>query len=129
MERVKQFAPEIDIDAHEAAALALITSNPGWSVYHKICRHAVDKYILALINLPSGSDHAVVEGHRCSKVAAQFYEEITNRINAVVKSYMDGQQSNDGPLPDLTEGIIDFGPPASTADDFDVLEEAQNTYE
>ena len=117
-----QFDPELHLEPQEQAALAILTSQPGWAVVHKIARWGVDQYVVALINTASGNDAAVVEGHRVSKTAGSLYQTITNRINLEVEAYTGGRKP-EGPPVDITEGMIDLGPQASTQYDLDALEE------
>lgn len=121
---LKEFNPELILEPHDVAALALVTGQDGYKVIHKIIRHEVDRFILALINTPTGNDVAVLEGHRVAKVAAQMYDGVTNKINLLVGSYTASKNVDTKPKDD-TEGLIDLGPVASTQDDIDGFEESQ----
>lgn len=116
------FMPELTLDHHQRAALARTTSEEGYRVIHLIARSEVDKFIVALMNISSADPAAVVEGHRVSKTAAMLYEGITNRINKEVQNYINATSEPAAPV-DITEGILEIGPPASTFQDLELSEE------
>lgn len=113
---------ELELDDHEIASLALLTGQPGWAVFHKIKRYVANKYITAMINVPSGSE-AVLEAQRVTKVAAQTYDDEINIINKIVQGYTQSRKPEGKPI-DITEGLIDLGAPASTFEDLQLSEEA-----
>lgn len=119
-----EFKPEIELEDSEVASLALVVGQDGYKVIHKLIRHEVDRFILALVNIDSTRAEAVLEGHRVAKTAAQLYDGVTNKINRVVESYYSAKQSGVGIAPDSTEGIIDIGPHATTQEDIDGFEES-----
>lgn len=116
MEQLK-FEPELELDDLEVASLALMTSQQGYRVFHKIIQHQFSEFVSAHINTATGNDHQIVEGHRVIKTAAQFYDGITNKVNRIVESYTADRKVEPKPV-DITEGIVDLGPQASTQDDF-----------
>lgn len=119
-----EFELELELDDHEIGALALLTGQPGWAVYHKIRRFNVGKFHTAMINVTSGSNDAIVEAHRVVKVAAQLYQSDTDVVNAIVQGYTQSKRPQ-GPPTDITEGLIDLGPAASTLDDLHLSEEVE----
>lgn len=117
----KEFNPEITLDRSQQAALAQTCSptNEGWRVVHLICRSEVDKFILDAINTDATKEADMLMRMRLAKVAAQLYEGVTNRINYEVQKYTGGVASKE-PV-DVTEGLLDIGPRASTSQDFESL--------
>lgn len=104
------FEPEIELDHHERAALALIASEEGYKILHRIIRSEVDKFVVDLINATDDAD--VLEKHRISKVAAQLYQGWTNHVNHEIQNYSAAVQRM-GPPIDPTDGMLDFGRTAS----------------
>ncbi len=110
---ISQFNPELKLSRHEQGALALVVAEEGYQVIHKICKTEIDKFILRLINEDATDPGSVLEAHRIAKAAAQFYAGITNVIKQNVEAYMSGKTIQQAPV-DLTEGILDIGPVATT---------------
>lgn len=119
---VKEFVPELSIEPNEQAALVLTVASEGYRVIHKLIKHRVDTFILALINVSSTEEKAVLEAHRVAKVAARMYDGITEEINFICQDYSSGRKV-DTIQPDSTEGVIDFGPPATTQDQYETATE------
>ncbi len=117
-----EYTPELILDPNEVAALALLTGQDGYKVIHKIIKHELSKFITAHINTATGNDSAITEGHRIIKTAVQLYDGATNSINTLVSTYTSAKQVDGRPI-DVTEGLIDLGPAASTQDDLDGFEE------
>lgn len=119
---VKEFSPELTLEPNEQAALVLTAASEGYRVIHKLIKHKVDTFILALINTSSTEASAVLEAHRVAKVAARMYDGITEDINAICQDYAAGRAITTD-LPDSTEGIIDIGPPATTRNQYEAATE------
>lgn len=106
------FNPELELDHHERAALALMASEEGYKILHRIIRSEVDKFVVDLINATGEDTAEVLEKHRISKVAAQLYEGWTRHVNHEIQNYSAAVQRL-GPPIDPTEGMLDFGRVAS----------------
>lgn len=114
---INKFAPVIELTYTDQADLAALVATPGYRVLHKIMRSEVDKFILSLINTKvEGQDKdAVYNKFLLSKAAAQFYQQVTDRINGETLQYVSSQDHR-APV-DETEGILDLGERASTVAD------------
>lgn len=119
---VKEFVPELIIEPNEQAALVLTVASEGYRVIHKLIKHKVDTFILALINVSSTEEKAVLEAHRVAKVAARMYDGITEEINYICQDYSAGRKT-DSIQPDLTEGVVDLGPLATTQEQYETATE------
>lgn len=112
MERT-EFKPELMLNRHQQAALAQTCSTEGYKIIHMIVRSEVDKFVLDLLNAPSGAtDDEKLEKLRVTKTAAMLYEGVTNRINHEVGQYALSTPVDTKPI-DITEGLLDLGAYAS----------------
>jgi hypothetical protein len=109
VEGINKFAPVVQLDYMDRADLAAMVATPGWKVLHRIMRGEVDKFVLALINTKIGSDdkEEVYNKFLLSKAAAQFYQQVADRVNEETLQYI-ASKDNTGPI-DSTEGILDIG--------------------
>jgi hypothetical protein len=114
-----EFIEDIELEHHQRAELADTCNTPGFKTVQKIFDAEVQKFFVALMNLPSGSDQ-VIEGHRVAKVAAQLWEGAAQRINAEVGQYAEAIRANKPQTPvDITDGNIDLGPAQTTRESFE----------
>jgi hypothetical protein len=114
----RTFAPEINLDRSEQAALAATVATPGYRIIHRIMKAEIDKFYLSFLNAPVGNDDEVLARHKLGKSAAQFYAGVTGRINEEVSQYTSASRANDRPF-DETEGILDIGERASVESDLE----------
>ncbi len=108
-----KFDPDMELERHEQAALAMLVTTEGYKVLHRIARAEVDKFLVSLLNAAAEEPSQVLERHRISKTAAQLYEGFTNRINREVFAYTERRASAAHQPVDPTEGNLDFGPHSS----------------
>jgi hypothetical protein len=111
-----RFEPELSLEHADRAAVAQTVATPGWKVINRILRSEVDKYLIALINVPASDDHAIVAAHKLSKAAAQVYTAAMSRISNEVQQFIAQSGMPTTPV-DITEGLIDLGPASSTIED------------
>jgi hypothetical protein len=108
------FTAELELAHHQRAELADTCNTPGFKTVQKIFDAEINKFFMALMNLPTGSP-AVAEGHRVAKTAAQLWEGAAQRINQEIKQYGVELRAEKPEAPvDPIEGSIDLGPRAST---------------
>lgn len=110
------FVPELEFQPHEQAEITQTISSAGWKHIQRLFDHECTKFILDTINTPSEHTDEVIEKHRCAKVAAQLYEGGVQRINNEVGQYIGSRKALDVEA-DVTESVLQMGPPASTSDD------------
>lgn len=109
----QQFNPEVRLDHNERGLLASTAATEGYRIMHRIFRAEVDKFVLDLINTPPDNAKAVWAKHVLAKAAAQFYHQVTSRINEEVVQYTSAPRTTDTPT-DATEHVLDMGEIAST---------------
>jgi hypothetical protein len=104
---MSQFEPDLTLEPQERALLAQLTVNPGYKIFHRICRSEVDKFIVQLINSDAAKTDEVLATHTMAKAAAMFYQGVTARINEEVLLYTGAPRESDKPV-DITEGLLDL---------------------
>jgi hypothetical protein len=108
------FTAPLELERHQRAELSDTCNTPGFRWIQKIFEAEIQKFFIALLNMPSGGKE-VVEGQRVAKTAAQLYEGAIQRINAEVAYLGEEIRASKPQIPiDLIEGMIDLGPGAST---------------
>lgn len=114
-----EFTADLELEHHERGELADTVRTPGFRHVEKIFEAEVQKFFVALLNIPSGGTD-VLEGHRVAKTVAQLWEGAAARINAEASYYIETakQSKTQEPL-DLTEGMIDLGPAQTTQQAFE----------
>lgn len=117
-EPVHQYNPEVEFEHSERGEIAQTVASPGYRHITRIMRSEVDKFLLALLNVPEDDERAIIAKHRLSKAAAQVVQGITNRVNAEVQEFTAAVRAI-GPPIDVTEGLVDLGPAASTLADLE----------
>lgn len=120
---INKFAPIVQLDYSDRSDLASTVATPGWKIVHRIMRGEVDKFILALINTKiEGTDDKdeVYNKFLLSKAAAQFYQQVTDRVNEETLQYV-ASQNNSGPV-DMTEGILDIGDDSNHLEEDGIIE-------
>jgi len=111
-----EFVADVEFAHHQRAELSDTCKTPGFRHIQKIFEAEVDRFFMALMKLPTGSDTAVVEGHRIARVASQLWEGAAQRINNEIKQYSTELSSAKTEAPtDPTDGLMDFGPRATQA--------------
>lgn len=113
---ISNFVPILVLAPHEQAEITQTISSAGWRHIQRIFDHECTKFILDTINTPSEDTEDVIEKHRCAKVAAQLYEGGVQRINNEVGQYLGSRKALEVQA-DVTDGVLQMGPPASTSDD------------
>lgn len=113
------FTAELDFEQHQRAELADTCNTPGFRWIQKIFEAEIQKFFIALVNLPSGGPD-VIEGQRVAKTAAQIWEGAAARINFEISQHKEVLRSSKPQQPiDPTEDMIDFGPAPSTQHSFE----------
>lgn len=102
------FNPELILNHNDRGHLVQMAAMPGYRVLHQIFRSEVDKFVVELINASPAEPKSVVAAQMMAKVAAMFYEGITNRINEEVVQYSGAVDNRSQPV-DPTEGLLDMG--------------------
>lgn len=120
-----EFPKELKLEKHQRAELSDTCNTPGFRWIQAIFEDEVQKFFIALINLPTGGE-PVIEGQRVAKVAAQVYEGAMQRVNAEVAYLGEELRANKPTQPvDILEGMIDLGPAASTQSSFEEGDEIE----
>lgn len=114
-----EFNPDIVLEHNDRAAVAQTVATPGYAVIHRIQRSMVDRFIINLMNASEEDEATIVAKHRLAKAAAQFFQMVTDRVNHEIQQYT-AAVKQDGPVIDVTEGMIDLGPKASTFEDVEL---------
>lgn len=114
------FTSDIEFEHHQRAELSDTVRTPGFRHIQRIFDAEVQKFFFALMNLPSGDDGSVVEGHRVAKTAAQLWEGAASRINSEVTQFISETAAGKPLVPvDITEDMIDLGPAQTTQQSFE----------
>lgn len=109
-----EFPKELNLEKHQRAEISDTVKTPGFRWIQAIFEDEIQKFFIALLNLPSGGE-SVIEAQRVAKTAAQVYEGAMQRVNSEI-AYLHEQLRAEKPQEpiDLIDGMIDLGPNAST---------------
>ena len=81
MQNEKAYFPEIDLTQDERAQLMQTICTPGQAVFNKVFKSVVDGYTTHLLNSPEGNRDVAYERLLMSKIAAQLFTSLVERIN------------------------------------------------
>jgi hypothetical protein len=88
------FEPEVELQEEEVASLAAILSHPGFKVYMKIWKSAVDGFAVPLINADLADEKKIIKLQMAAKVAAQLFTSVTNQVNEAVMMFTSTRTSD-----------------------------------
>ena len=111
--KLEEFLPELNLTEDDLSSLAGIISHPGFAAYQKIWKHVVSTFAVKTINTEQSDKELVLARHNASRVAAQLYQSVTNRVNQEIQDFVQSRPSDKPINPtsflDLGDSVEDEG--------------------
>ena len=92
--KLEDFLPELELSDEDLTSIAGIIGHPGFKAYNKVWHHVVSTFAVKTINTEQSDRDLVLARHNASRVAAQLYQTVTNKINQSVSDFIHSRPSD-----------------------------------
>lgn len=99
----REFDPVVELQPEEVAQLAAIINHPGFKVYNKVWKGAVDGFVIPLLNTPLEDEARILKLHMAAQIVAKLFATVVERVNEEVDQHIASRPS-ERPL-DVTENL------------------------
>ena len=112
--KLEDFMPELELTDDDISSMAGIVTHPGFSAYQRVWKHVVSTFAVKTINTEQSDKDLVLARHNASRVAAQLYQSVTNRVNQEINDFVQSRPSDKPISPisylDMGESVEDEEP-------------------